>query len=632
MILIEFYNFFFDLRYNMILLYILLVKKYFLITDAGSTATRMNAYSYDEENTAAPVLIGKESVRITLSTAVHNTNAIQDIFGPLLQWAKIIIPKENQKETILDVYGTSSMRQLERSDQLSILKSTRSYLRNDGTFSVDKYACHILSEFDEASFLWIALNTLNGNIPKCDSLIGSIEIASQNANFAANIKSTKNLKGWTTSVKFPSQSFDVYAPVFFGLGIDEVIINHTIKLAAKAGISEISSPCFLKGYKKSQENFIVSGTGDFDSCYEDLSENILNEKNCKKGLKCIFSNVPLVDYQLLYGLSTVFYTRQFFNLPETAKISEYVSKGKEFCSREYADVESENPDNEYIGRYCIYSAYITNFLQRGLGVTDNTELHITDTINGVELSYTLGVVISILNKINYNSNPLRWYEILTIVLLFVCFFGIIIGIIVCCCLRKKKKKLTENEIALLQYQWQESDSSYQRANGKDDDEEEELNLPPSARVANNMNEVTKQIGKTNLRIENKEIDPLMKDMVDGMAPPDLLQGGKIKQARTDADIVGENMSEAATKIGDIELNKPEMGDEKVEKAMGEMNAKIGDIKLENLDDTTSINYTMKKASATFQPDLQIKTKVEGSKTRDEKLKNNQVHPENIDDE
>ena len=352
----------FIIKFVIMILFSFFLIRYFLITDAGSTATRMNAYSYDENNLTIPIsLIGKESVKISLSTAVHDVNAIKNIFDPLLQWAKTIIPKENQKDTIIDVYGTSSMRQLIRDEQVTIIKSTRNYLKKDGTFSVDKYACHVLTETDEASFLWIALNTLNGNIPECNTLIGSIEIASQNANFAANIKSTKNLKEWATSVRFPTQSFDVYAPVFYGLGIDEVIINHTVTQAAKSGISEITSPCFLKGYKKSQAHFIVSGSGDFDSCYNDISENLLSAKNCKKGLKCIFESVPLVDFQLLYGLSTVFYTRQFFNLPENAKISEYVSKGKEFCSREYTEVESENPGNEYVGRYCIYSAYITNF-------------------------------------------------------------------------------------------------------------------------------------------------------------------------------------------------------------------------------------------------------------------------------
>ena len=418
-----------------------------------------------------------------------------------------------------------------------------------------------------------------------------------------------------------------------GLGVDEVIINHTVKQAAKSGISEITSPCFLKGYRKSQENFIVNGAGDFDSCYDIISDSILNEKNCKKNQKCIFQNVPLVDYQILYGLSTVFYTRQFFNLSETAKISEYVAKGKEFCGRQFADVESENPDNEYIGRYCIYSAYITNFLQRGLGVTDSTQLLITDTINGMEISYTLGVVISTQHKIEYKNNPLKWYEILVVVLIFAAFFGIIIVIIVCCCLKRKKKKLTENEIELLQYQWAESDSSYQRANGKSDDDDEELELSPSARVANNISKVTEKIADNDLEIQDNEIDPMMKDMVDGMAPPDLLQGGKVRQARTDADILKENVSRTATKMGNVELKNPELGDEKAQKAMGEMTNKMGDIKLEVLDDTTSINYTMKQAANTFQPDLQINdiNQNEEEKSDDEKLKDNQVNPDELNE-
>ncbi|OHS92946.1 hypothetical protein TRFO_12123 [Tritrichomonas foetus] len=590
----------------------LLSIKYSLIIDAGSTATRIASYYWDETIESSEVKVFEnpnnskpKSINIPLSNAIHDVNAIPRIFSAMLDWAKAQIPPDAYKDTTIDVYGTSSMRQLTASEQRTIMKSVRAYLQDDGTFSMDDFACRVLSTTEESSFLWVALNTLLGTIDTQPRKIASLEIASQNAAFGVNIDSTKNIKQWVSSIIFPTESFEIFVPVYEGLGVDEIILNHTVSLASAAGKSQISSPCFLKGYTGNILHFTVTGEGNYEKCYEDLSENPLIKSKCP-ATDCMFNGVPRVPYDILYGLSTLYYTRTFFGLDERAKVSEYVAKGKEYCSKDFSTVQSQYPDNEYISRYCIYVAFMTNFLQRGLGVTDATDLRVTDSINGQPISYTLGIVLAQQKKMEYAQNPLKWYELLVVILFFAIFVGIIIVIIVCCCLSNKKKKAKENEILLLQYQWEESDSSYQRAKEDgEDDIEAAVQKTPDQKIADNMNKAVAGFGKAKLEIKTKEneIAPAMQEMAQAIAPSNVLNGN-IQQVRSESDKVQTNMKDGFTKMGDVQLTKPELADEKASNVMKDLGDNFNNIQLEKpYDNPNSMPNVMKAAADGFNHDL-----------------------------
>lgn len=576
----------------------ILSLKYFLIADCGSTATRMYAYQWDDIVASSdifvinpdPPLSEPNSISIPLSSAVHDVNAITNIFTPLLAWAKKAIPQDFHHNTSFEFYGTSSMRQLTASEQRTIIKDTRTFLQNDGTFSIDKYAGHVLTTQEETVFLWIAMNTLLRSEISSDNPIGTIEIASQNANFAVNIKSTKGIREYATSISSPTISLDLFVPVFEGLGIDEIILNHIVSKSAISGSSTITSPCFLKGYKANMQHFVVNGEGDFDQCYSFISNTTLSDTSCSVH-KCIFNSVPFVEYTKLYGLSTLDYTRSFFGLQETSRVSEYVTKGKEYCQLEWSEVNSkyddDNPNKQFLNRYCIYAAYITNFLQRGLGVTDNTDLHVASKINDLPISYTLGAVLSFQQKLDSSKIKLKWYEILLVVLFFAVFVGIIIGIIVCCCIMKKKQEKMQNDVLLMRYQWDESDSSYQRVLREDDGEEPEpvyIQKPPEQQVADNLNDLKSKIGSSQLEIKNEDpLESTMKELYDDIASPTLLEGAsKERPPPPDAQQMAEVAKDGINKIKKPDLKTPDTAKQQLQSTMGELTSQLAKNQLADL--------------------------------------------------
>ena len=561
--------------------------RYSLVVDAGSTATRINAYYWDETISSADVRLYQNpsnnlpnSVNIPLSNAVHDSTAIDRIINPLLNWAKQQIPSDAQSQTAIGVYGTSSMRQLPRDERLTIMSTVEDMLKQDGTFVVEDYACRVLSSEEEASFLWVALSTQLGYIDSNDVKVSAIEIASQNAAYSVNVDSTSGIREWSNSITFPTISYTLFVPVFEGAGIDEVILNHTVSLAIQNQRSEISSPCFLKGYTGNIQNFVVTGDGDFDRCYEDISKYTLIKQDCGSS-NCMFNGVPRVSFDMLYGFSTIFYTRDFFNLSETAKISEYVSKGREYCASEFSEVQSENPDNEFVDRYCIYVSFITNFLQRGLGVDDNTNFHATDSINGEPVTYSLGIVLGQQRELEYNMDPLEWYEILVVVLFFAAILAVIIILIVCCCVSQKKKKAKENEILLLEYQWHESDSGFELESEDEQKRIEYLRKSPDQKVADNINKAVTIMGKTKLEIKTREdeVTSAMQEMAAFIAPENVLNGN-IHQVKSNEQKVEENLQNAYNQMNTIQLKTPNLSENEASEAIKDLHDKIGNVNLE----------------------------------------------------
>ena len=99
-------------------------------------------------------------------------------------------------------------------------------------------------------------------------------------------------------------------------------------------------------------------------------------------------------------MSGFFYTGGFFGIAnETQKTPAnlFEEKGKEYCAKKWEDILKEYPDVKpaNLEVYCMTSGYIYNLLVRGFGFdAENTNLYITDAIDGTTLNWALGALIA----------------------------------------------------------------------------------------------------------------------------------------------------------------------------------------------------------------------------------------------
>lgn len=444
----------------MLFLLVLFVR-YGFIVDAGSTASRLYCYTWDETDTSPFVSSYAPPFKVSssISLALHDPTAVNRIFKEFVDKAKTTIPATDYGSTIFVVTATSSMRALSKSDQDYIMGLVHDYLKNNSPFNISDDCCRVISTDDEAMYQWSAANMEKIDEDSAETS-AIIDLTSGSMNFAVQYNESK-YKEYVKTLKFSNLKFKLFDKSFPGYGIDDAINSHIILLAQESQSTTVQSPCFLKN-TKFEDNFIsVSGTGNFQKCYE-MMKNILSS-NCSEA-PCIFDNVPRPPYSSLIGLSTYFYMSSALGLAENAKISEIETKADNYCKLTEAEAKAlVGTDNEeFFNRYCIYAAYGSYFLKEGLGVNDQTNFIITNQTKGQTISYTLSAIIAIVNPPEIIHVKLKWYEILTIALVIAVIVIIILVFSICCCVKKHKaKKLAEE--AMQAERWHE-------IGGDDDDD------------------------------------------------------------------------------------------------------------------------------------------------------------------
>jgi flagellar biosynthesis/type III secretory pathway M-ring protein FliF/YscJ len=109
--------------------------------------------------------------------------------------------------------------------------------------------------------------------------------------------------------------------------------------------------------------------------------------------------------------------------------------------------------NRYAQLYCFYAAYMVNFLRRGLGVTDESNLQILDSHDNQSISFSRGAVLSELSPAMELDESLTIEQIRAIIILSVLVAALIAALICCCVRRKIKAKRDEQNKQELMQDW-----------------------------------------------------------------------------------------------------------------------------------------------------------------------------------
>ena len=541
------------------------VVRYSVVVDAGPTETRADAYSWDNTTSFPDVVLRATTTSAqSLMAAARDLSLAATVISPLLEWAKTQVPAESRPDTEIYVLGTAEMRRLDPDLQKQIMDEVRRLLVADGAFKLTNNSTLVLSAVDEAGLEWVATNVAMRRMAAESRLnrLSTLSIGNKDARFASEIEVSDTLiDNWVYNIKYASKSFLLFLSAFEGYGIDEAIISHAVVLAGRAGVATVDSPCFNSGWSQTVESITLNGKGNYDECVKSMGE-ILQKPECGAE-NCMFNGIPRVIYNGIVGLRSLYDARAFFGMDVNATLSQYDAKAREFCAKSFATVQAEHPDQPDAYVYCFAVAYQNSFLREGLGATDEVYITRLDKYDSQPITFALGVPLTDILPSQLLREPLKWYEILIVVLIFGALAAVIIGIIVCCCLAWRQRKREQNRIVLLESHWREAEL--------DDDPEWDQKKPEDERLGDAFLKVAGMIGDAPLADLNQKAHDEMKDALsslpDKMAPK--IQGGemRVEYVPNDADKVEGRMKTTFNAVGNVNLQKPKLADEKMREAV-----------------------------------------------------------------
>ncbi|OHS96566.1 hypothetical protein TRFO_37275 [Tritrichomonas foetus] len=389
--------------------------RYGIMIDAGSSGTRAHIYTWKSTkdipnvqpapaNGSKPWLI---KIKIPLASAAKNMSLIDTIFKQVIIYASERIPAAYLEKTRIYVYATAGMRLLSDIDQEIVINKTFDYLTAHSPFKVKRKNVRVIDGIEEGIFGWLSVNHLLGNFINKKPTVGALDMGGASFQIALEVGAKEKP---LQVVSVGSKRIPMYSYSYLGYGANEALKSLTRSLYAitPSTVQTFEHPCYPKGYKNTYKDRNFIGTGDFEKC-STLTEQIMLQATSFSSI-----NVPsLSTTNEFVAMASFYYANTFLKLSETSSLAELKDASTKFCATEWNEIIKTNEDNEFTSTYCWYSIYQWNVLSKGYHFEDGkTKVAKLDEINGAELSWTIGAMLSHVAEIEIDEEPNIAYPVL----------------------------------------------------------------------------------------------------------------------------------------------------------------------------------------------------------------------------
>ena len=301
------------------------------------------------------------------------------------------------------------MRLLTDLEQDLVIGTTYRYLLKSSPFKVKPDYIRVISGIEEGIYGWLSVNHLLGNFVNKNPTVGALDMGGASFQVALEVS-----EGQTPvhTVTIGGKRINIYAHSYLGYGANEALKSITRSLYAVFGSSTqpFEHPCYNHGYNGSYRGVAFTGTGDFSKCSTFIREILLQASP--------FSSVeiPSLDTTNSFvAMASFYYINSFFKLSATSSIEALREKSESFCGQSWSSVEKACGSDEYVPTYCFSSVYQWNMLAEGLGfVKRNTAVAKHDDINGVDLSWTIGAMLSQAGEIEIDEKQAVMFPMLIV--------------------------------------------------------------------------------------------------------------------------------------------------------------------------------------------------------------------------
>lgn len=381
-------------------------SSYVIMTDAGSTKTKVNIFSYD----AAGILIPEEvdpSIEIEPLTDYLGKPAklLLDFTKLILNTAEVL-PSVDLSNTPFYMLATAGMRSLSPWSQNLIYAVCTEVLMNRSVtpFVFKEGHLRTMSGEEEASFTWLAVNYDNPDCAynmDCPGIGTTGQLDMGGASLQVSFKPEPEIAilGDSWSINNNSVRTMVYATSYMGYGQNEAS-DYAQEMVAQQnpGSDTIDYPCWLKGDSKlvnisagngTQREVLVKGTGSFAACKE-LTKTILHLDYYCDLHPCSIQGRYMAEQEdkRFVGMSGFRYAFSNYNLSLTSSTpADLDAENQKFCSTSYDDVW--NIEGRYLSNQCFLGNFVYNVLTEALHFPSDTRNIVYD----LEANWPLGAVL-----------------------------------------------------------------------------------------------------------------------------------------------------------------------------------------------------------------------------------------------
>ncbi|WIA12016.1 hypothetical protein OEZ85_012097 [Tetradesmus obliquus] len=342
--------------------------KYVLVIDSGSSGTRMYAYNWTLPvarqqgaagsilpvlhpipPSAAPHLVPKKEkkglynrveTQPGLDTFLGNSAGLASAaIGPLLAWARAVVPPAQHAATPLFLLGTGGLRRLELHARAALMADVRKLLAGS-EFRFDDAWARVISGTEEGMYGWLALNYEQGLLQQ--------QLAAATSRIAAA----------------PGA-----APVTLG------ILGASTSLGAlDLGFSAKYDRLAYDGAAARPTQVVLRGRPSWRNCLALVDAVVNASAPCQPSAArpaCRLGSA-LPEHQGSFLALTGFYVvAKFLGVPHDAPLGALLDASKELCARPWPWVSEHLGSNINVERYCTWGPYVVKLLRHGLRLKDS---------------------------------------------------------------------------------------------------------------------------------------------------------------------------------------------------------------------------------------------------------------------
>lgn len=410
--------------------------KYAIVFDAGSTGSRVHAYTFRTTDGSGMELLddGFYHIKPGLSAFSDNPEGAAKSLLPLLDNANKHVPASAKPATCMELRATAGLRLLPGSKAEDILSRVRSLLEQQ-SYKLVNDGVTILDGSDEGAYAWVALNYLNGNLggeySTTSAIIdlggGSVQLA-----YALSDEFTTDeiSAGYVRKMGGGGKSYNVYIHSYLGFGLMAARAELLKSNANTTQENGVDNPCIPYGasttYSYTGSSYAVqnlSKKANVDECLKSITEFMHIRTSCGVTNGCSFAGAWGGGGGL--GLQNVKVLSYFFDRAEQTGIIEdkevpsapmemdsFLVKAHEICDKSITDIHMTYPklDDKDASFLCFDLLYQHSLLSSGFDLgksssnssrSGNLNLELVKRVRykdtEVEAGWALGAAINSMN-------------------------------------------------------------------------------------------------------------------------------------------------------------------------------------------------------------------------------------------
>jgi len=367
-----------------------LTKKHAVVIDAGSTGSRVLAFTFYKSVFSTHLDLVDElwhQEKPGISSYADNPSEAANSIELLLNKAKERIDKRYWKSTPVVLKATAGLRLLPEAKAEALVNTVKNVLLNSGFQQVESEPLvEIMPDLDEGIFSWVTINFLLDKLENLSDSAVALDLgggSTQISFIPSSVASVQEApEGYLHDRQFSGKNAKIYTKSYLGLGLMSAR-KAIIEGAEKDGVT-FRSPCFTKAMSWSHQDVsmpIEPLSPGFSQCKAAV-ENVLRSKGIHSPTELASRHVVAFSYFYDRAVETQLVSSDGGQI----SLSHYKRAGEKACTDKESAFE------------CIDLSFIYTLLST-YGLQDSAPIEVYKKINGHETSWALGAALHLLSKL-----------------------------------------------------------------------------------------------------------------------------------------------------------------------------------------------------------------------------------------